>query len=311
MEEDLVNHKVLEKYLLGELDEKERAEVAARYFEDDALFDDLLEVETQLLDKFVRGLLNEKEHQAFTQYLHKLPDGQQKLAVAKAMDNFTDEDRARANQLLNTYVPVSVSWWNSLTAPSRPQYITMAGVVVLVLGLMFLVVQFRQLRRDNARLRAQVAGLQNEKVSLEEAARSRQLEEQRKLEQQSNDAQAEDRTNLLETEPATVSWDLTPPLRSLGTPDQVLLPQSTKAVLLRLPIESDSQLSSARAIIQTTTGQQRREVAGLRVNKTSKSVSFNLPASYFTETIYKLTLVRIDKDNQELSQDFYFNITRR
>jgi hypothetical protein len=324
LEKELANHKVLEKYLLGELDEKERSEIAERYFEDDDLFEELLVVETELLDKLACGLLNEKEQQAFKQYLDKLPEGQQKLAVARAMHEFTDEDRARADQLLKEYVPVSVSWWRSVlplpsSSPARLQYIMVAGLVVLVVGLLFLFIQFRQLRHDNDQLRAQVSNLQNEKVSLEEAARTsrsdveriRQLEEQLKLEQQTNDAQAEHLASLQPTEPVTVSWELTPPLRSMNQPDSVALPRSVKFVSLTLPVEIDSQLLNARAVIQTTTGQQRREAAGLRVNKAGKSVSFKLPASYFTETSYKLTLVQQDKDNQELSQDFYFTVTRR
>jgi len=324
LDKELPNHKVLEKYLLGELDEKERSEIAERYFEEDDLFDELLVVETELLDTLARGLLNEKEQQAFTHYLDKLPDGQQKLAVARAMLEFTDEDRTRANQFLKAHVPADIPWWRSpLTSPSSPparlQNIMVASLLVLALALLFLFLQFRRLRQDNDQLRAQVTGLQNEKVSLEEGARTsrsdveriRQLEEQLKLEQQTNDAQAEHLASLQPAEPVTVSWEITPPLRSMGTPDNVTLRRSARFVLLTLPVESDAQLSSFRAIIQTTTGEQRREEAGLRVNKTGKSVSFKLPASYFTQTSYKLTLVRRDKNNVELPQDFYFTVTRR
>ena len=324
MEKELPNHKVLEKYLLGELDEKGRAEIAERYFVDDDLFDELLVVETELLDKFAGGFLNEKEQQAFTCYLDKLPDGQQKLVVARAMLEFTDQDRARADQFLKAHANTSVPWWRSLrTSPSSPpvrlQYIMVASLVVLVLGLLLLFFQFRRLRHDNDQLRAQVAGLQSDKVSLEEGARTsradieriRQLEEQLKLEQQANEEQAQHLASLQPAEPVVVSWTFTPTLRSMGSPDKVKLPRSAKFVLLTLPVESDAQLTSARAIIQTTTGQQRREEAGLRVNKTGKSVSFKLPASYFTQTSYKLTLVLKDKDAVELPQDFYFAVTRR
>ena len=326
MEKELPNHKVLVQYLLGELGEVERSKIAERYFKDDDLFDELLEVECDLLDKCARGSLNEKEHEAFMRYLDHLPDGQQKLAVATALNQFTDEDRERAQQFLNEYMPADIPWWQSLLkSPSKPpamlQSIMVASLVVMVLGVLFLFSQLRQLRNSNDQLRAQLASLEREKQLLEESARisrsdvsierMRQLEEQLKLEQQANEAQAQHLASLQPAMPVVVSWALTPALRATGSPDEVTLPHSAKFVSITMPIERVAQISGARAIIQTTTGEQRREQAGLRVNKTSKSVSLKLPASYFTETSYKLTLVRKDKDDLELRQDFYFTVTRR
>lgn len=326
MEKELPNHKLLVQYLLGELDEVERSEIAERYFKDDDLFDELLEVENELLDKWARGLLNEKEQEAFKNYLDNLPDGQQKLAVARAMTQFTDEDKERAQQFINEYVPADIPWWQSLLkSPSKPramlQYITAASLVVLVLGLLFLFSQFRQVRHDNDQLRARLGSLEREKGSHEESARSspsdagaeriRQLEEQLKVEQQANEAQAQHLASLQPAMPVVVSWALTPALRSMGSPDKVTLPHSAKFVSITLPIGSTAQIAGARAIIQTNTGEQRREQSGLRANKTGTAVSLTLPASYFTETSYKMTLVLKDKDGVELSQDFYFAVTRR
>jgi len=320
LEKELPNHKVLVQYLLGELGDEERSEIAERYFKDDDLFDELVDVENELLDKCARGSLTEREQEAFKRYLDNLPDGQQKLAVARALIQFTDEDKERAQQFLNEYVAADIPWGQSLLKspskrPTMLQYVMVASLVVLVLGLLFLFSQFRQLRNDNDQLRAQLASLEREKASLEESARVsrsavsveriRQLEEQLKLEQQANEA------SLQPTTPIVVSWALTPALRSTGSPDKVTLPHSAKFVSITMPIESGAQISRSRAIIQTTTGEQRREQAGLRANKTGKSVSLKLPASYFTETSYKLTLVRKDKDDVELSQDFYFTVTRR
>lgn len=320
------NHKVLVQYLLGELSEAERSEIAERYFQDDDLFDELLEVESELSDKCARGSLSEKDQEAFKYYLANLPGGRQKLAVAKAWTQITDEEKERAQQFLNEYVPASVPWWQSLLKspsklPATLQYAMIAGLVLMVFGLLFLLSQVRQLRHDNDQLRAQLASLEREKESLEESARIsqsgasaeriRQLEEQLKLEQQANEAQAQHLASLQPAMPVVVSWTLTPALRSSGSPDKVTLPHSAKSVLISMPIENAAQVSSSRAIIQTTIGAQRREITGLRANKTGDSVSLKLPASYFTETSYKLTLVLKDKDSGELSQDFYFSVTRR
>lgn len=326
MEKELPNHELLVQYLLGELGEVERSEIAERYFNDDDLFDELLDVENELIAKCARGTLSEKEHEAFKRYLANLADGQQKLAVAKALTQITDDEKERAQQFLNKYVPASNPWWQSLlTLPSKVpvtlQYVMLAGLVVMVFGLLFLFSQVRQLRHDNDQLRTQLATLESEKKSLDESVRTsqsdagaeriRQLEEQLKLEQQANEAQAQHLASLQPSMPVVVSWTLTPALRSTGSPDKVTLPRSAKFVSIELPIEKAAQISSSRAIIQTTTGEQRREITGLRANKSGASVSLKLPAGYFTETSYKLTLVRKDKDDIELAQDFYFTVTRQ
>src|SRR5687768_15033349 len=97
---ELPNRKTLTKYLLGELSAEERTSVAERYFEDDDWFEELLDVENELLDKYGRGSLNENEREAFRLYVERLPDGQQKEAVAKALTQFTGEEKARAQQIL-------------------------------------------------------------------------------------------------------------------------------------------------------------------------------------------------------------------
>jgi hypothetical protein len=137
------------------------------------------------------------------------------------------------------------------------------------------------------------------------------LEEQLKLEQQVNEARAQRLASLQPATPVVASWTLMPTVRSMGSPDQVRLPRGAKFVSIMMPVESDGQPSGYRAIIQTTAGAQRREKAGLRANRTGKTVSLKLPAGYFTETSCKLTLVGKDKDAAEFALDYYFTVTKR
>lgn len=321
MKKELPGHQTLVQYLLGELSEVERSEIAARYFQDDDLFDELLEVESELIDKCVRAELSEKDEQALKRYLASLPDGQEKLALARALTQITDKEKEQAQQFLDEYVPASVPWWQSMLKspsklPATLQYAMIAGLVAITFGALFLVFQVRQLRHDNNQLRGQLANLEKEKRSLEAQSeagveRVRQLEEEIKLEQQANEAQAQHLASLQPTMPVVASWTLTPAFRAPGSPDKVTLPRTAKFVSITLPVDNVSQTSKLRAIIQTTTGAQRRELKSLRATKAGQAVSLKVPAGYFTETSYKLTLVRTDQDNVELAQDFYFTISRR
>lgn len=321
MKTEIPDHDVLISYLLGGLSSHERSEVERQYFEADDLFDELLDAENHLMDQYVRGSLGEKERTAFERYLSGLPDGQQKLAVSIALMETTDEEKEKAKVVLSRYASENISSrpsfvWSALKQPVRTSYAIAASLALIVIGL-FLLFQILHLRATNDQMRARIDKLEREKESLEQGARGgndsneriRQLEEQLNVEQQVNEAQAQRLARLQPTTPVVALWTLTSTLRSQNSPDNVKLPRSAQFVLISVPIEPDEQMPDYRAIIQTTTGEQHREEA-LRAVRGGKTVSLKLPAGYFTETTYKLTLVGRDRDSGELARDYYFTVTR-
>jgi hypothetical protein len=56
---------VLERYLLGEVSDDERSEIEQGYFADDAFFDQLLDVQNDLVDSYVRGTLPPADRKRF------------------------------------------------------------------------------------------------------------------------------------------------------------------------------------------------------------------------------------------------------
>ena len=326
LDKELNERELLVKYLLGELSEAERSGIAERYFEDDDCFNELLDVENELLDRYVCESLTRKERDAFRRYLERLPDGREKEAVARSLIRLADGDNESARKILNEHAPVAGSWPQSpRNSTSKPramlQYTVAASLVLMVLGLTFLFFQIRRLSNANDQLRVRISGLESEKDLLEQRAHGshpdagsehvRELEEQLRLEQQANEAHAQRLASLQPGKPVVASWMLTSAFRSASTPDSVTLPKSAKIVSINIPIESNEQVSTYRAIIQTTTGGQRLELAGLRADKPRRSVSLKLPADYFAETAYKLTLVGTDKDAPEPARDYYFKVNRR
>lgn len=314
------------KYLLGGLSAEERAEVAERYFGDDAWFDELVDVENELLDKYVRGSLSEDEREAFGLYLERLPDGREKKVVAEALARLAGEEQLVAQKIVERYAPAPASFWQSLLRSlPRPQallpYLAAACLVALALALLAQFFQTRRLRTENDRLRAQVSVLESEKASLEQSEpaprpesigeSARQPQEQLGAGQQSDEASAHSSAGRQAVVPAVASWVLTPALRSSGSPDRVTLPRGAKSVSIKLPVETDGRPAGFRAVIQTTAGGLRRELAGLRADRTGTSVSLKLPADYFTETSYKLTLLRKETGGEELALDFYFTVAKR
>lgn len=326
MGREVPERETLIKYLLGGLSAREREEVAERYFGSEDWFDELLDVENELLDEYVRGALGGDEREAFRQYLESLPDGRQKEFVAGALARLAGEEQPGARQTLDWYAPAPASSWRSLLRDlPRPQgllpYLAAACLVALAVALLALFSQTRRLRTENDRLRAQISALDSEKASLEQSARgprpeaadetARQSEDQLGVGQQTEEVPPHGPAGRQTAAPAVASWTLTPALRSSGISDRVTLPRGAKFVSIKMPVGADGRPAGYTAVIQTTAGGLRRELTSLRADRAGTSVSIKLPADYFDETTYKLTLLRREAGGGELAQDFYFTVTKR
>ena len=98
---------ILRRYLLGELPKAERSQLSDRYFVDEELFDELLDVENELLGQYVRKQLSPAESKRFSDYLGQLPDGASKLATAYALMEAANELReVPASSAAATHLPV-------------------------------------------------------------------------------------------------------------------------------------------------------------------------------------------------------------
>jgi hypothetical protein len=75
----------MQQYLLGRLPEEEEAELERRYLADDALFEELLAIEDDLRDAYVRGELSMPDHEAFQQRLLAVPRQRQEQDFARTL----------------------------------------------------------------------------------------------------------------------------------------------------------------------------------------------------------------------------------
>ena len=75
----------MQQYLLGRLLDEEEAELERRYLADDALFEELLAIEDDLRDAYVRGELSMPDHEAFQQRLLAVPRQRQEQDFAHTL----------------------------------------------------------------------------------------------------------------------------------------------------------------------------------------------------------------------------------
>jgi hypothetical protein len=122
----------MSQYLLGQLPEEEQAELERRYLADDTLFEELLTIEDDLRDAYVRGALSTPDREAFEQRLLAAPRQKQEQEFAQTLCRYLGETGRRAGPLAQL-----VTKWKSvfrgLAAQPRMVLVPALSVTILVL----------------------------------------------------------------------------------------------------------------------------------------------------------------------------------
>ena len=311
---------IIRRYILGELTEAAGTELAERYFIDAELFDEVLDVESELLDQFVGGELSADERKKFNDYLTLLPDRVSRLAGAFALKSSSIAARDASPAPAQVRMPVLVSqrtlreWLAGFVSPAGFAYA--AAVIILLIGLGYLEFTSSRLRNDINHLRAERAQTQQEQAEQQQAAqreRAAQSDRIRNLEEELAAAQTKEKSEDKGFVAIVASVFLSPSLRSGGTPDLLkLTPQTiTASLIIRLPPEE--QISSYRAVLQTTEGKLVFTQERLRPSPSGKgrTVTLRLPAARLLGDSFKLTLQGKEADGIEVARDYYFNLVRK
>ena len=320
MEEAGDNRRILIAYILGTMPEADRLALAERYFADDELFDQLIIVENDLLDQYVRGRLGPQERIAFERYLHRLPDGQHKIAVATALMKVVSEEQqaAQSNPDLRVH--------SRLVATSRPQlarlYSLAAMFMLAMIGVIWLILHSNRLSRENERLSAQVIELAAEQQALQQDAESFQRQyaaQQAQLGHLQKDLEDEQRRSQTQAQQIASMLALHSPLTVIGLsassrdpsiPDLLHLPAWSRYLTLIAPVEGRKKYTGYQAVVQTTEGKLIWEKHSTRPRGIGKDISFRLASSQLPPASYKLTLILKTTDGTEIARDYYFTVVK-
>lgn len=120
---------LLRQYLLGELSEADEAQVEVRLLSDEAYFEELEVVESELMDEYVQNKVSPDERAKLERRLLNSKQQKQKLAFARALDA---ESEARATEKAKV-VPITArakkSVWSS-------PYFRIAAAVIIAFGVL-------------------------------------------------------------------------------------------------------------------------------------------------------------------------------
>ena len=76
---------VLERYVLGEVTDEERAEIEQSFFAEDGLFDQLVDVQNDLVDSYVQGKLSSAQRKRFEERFLTSSSGIARVEFARAL----------------------------------------------------------------------------------------------------------------------------------------------------------------------------------------------------------------------------------
>jgi hypothetical protein len=281
------------RYLLGELAEKERVEFEDACFADDRHFEELLAVEAELTDEYVRGNLVGRRRERFEKQLLRTTEGKDDLEFSRIITGSS----AIAPQAPTSVVGRRGFDWRGafrwLDFRSRAFQISLATLVLVLVALgLWLSWSSRQTRHQ------QQAGQAPAPAGVKEQA-SPQTPDQSALPGpspgESHAAKTPERNgNIAPVHEALaiVSLLVVPGFeRSTGGANDLIIPTQAQRVRLQLALESNNY-QNYRAVLRSVEGKEIFDRHRLRARSTRSGsmVTLELPAGAFPQGDFILTL---------------------
>lgn len=182
---DAIDSEELKRYLFFESTETERAALEEKFFESDELFYDLLDLENDLTDDFVRNRLGESDRKRFEASLEKSAERRAKVLNAKALQHFIKEETKTiaSAEIQET----EIGFWEKLKSffnfgALNFQYATVVLLILAVAGIGFLIYERQRNAQELARLQT-IENERNSEIEQKENALREQIKSIREREQ--------------------------------------------------------------------------------------------------------------------------------
>jgi cell division protein FtsL len=308
------SQKTLARYLLGELTEAEQAALEQEYFADPRLFDQVVEAENELVDKYARGQLSSQQQQRFEEHFLAHPKRRERATFAQALTARVDVP----NQIAVASSSQLDSWWSRLLASLQGPKLAWGlsfALLLIIAGLVWFGLQTRRLHRELARDEAERARQEAEQRNLQqqiagERARADQLASELDRLRAEQQAGAQTPTAFGPSAPAFITLMLNiTGVRGAesGPPARLNIPAGTQQARIQLNLR-DNDYPRYSVMIQSADGKEIFKRDGLRSpGKTRASLSVVVPASRLSKGDYILTLRGITPTGEieALSKSFF------
>jgi hypothetical protein len=322
LDEDLIV-----RYLLGELPEAQQVEIEDSAFQNQQHMQDILSVESDLIDEYVRGEIPRHHRERFEKHFLAAPERRRKVEFARALAAVTSESEPETVQnvmRLESPAPRNTLWAFLAGLRPVPALSFAAALLVAIIGAAWLITESLRVRSQLNQLRANQQSQDARRQELEqqiagERARnqelSAQLERERKAESE-RAAQREAEKQANPVSPDTIASLILIPGLSRGGNSQAKLTisSSVRNVRLSVGVEPQDSYSSFRVELLTQKGQKiwSQDKLSMRKTKAGGTIALNLPAKILDAGRYELSLKGTNASGA--SEDigyYYFDVTRK
>jgi hypothetical protein len=307
------NEKILLRYLLGELDEKEQKQIELRYFDDDEFFHHLQVVEDDLIDRYVRQKLSGTELNRFESYYLRSAQRYQRVEVAKIwLEYITRNPSLEESSPLKEGPAIRKPFLKSILF-----WAPLAATICLLVGGSWLFIERDRTRTHLKQARNEVDALKQERAELqrrleEERLRNDQLAQQVEDRVDSGEGSHVDRPSSRETALRVVTFLLVPgSIRGGGGVNNLPIPPGAKSVRLQVEVMQDDY-KSYRASLTTVEGREVLGRSGLKTlsGRNGKVLILSVPVKQLNPNDYILTIIGITaSQGQEVTGQYPLRVS--
>jgi anti-sigma factor RsiW len=299
------------RYLLGELSESEQSALEEKYFTDPQIFNEVLKIESELVDGYARGQLADDVRERFEQSYMAHPARGHRVKFAAALATRLDQIE---EVLPREHLSLPVPWWQRLIATLRGQgptlrfSIALATLLVVLAGV-WIFVETGKRHEELARARAEQQRREREQSeerrrAEESAVKQPAVEPNPQLPQATpnpTEGQAPRSVSLAFTVGGVRGGDTNPI-------PKLIIPSGTTQARLLLNLK-ENNYPRYRASLQTIGGIEVFSQKGIKplLSKTGAIFVFTVPARKFAAGDYVLTLRGINPDGEvdDLSKSLF------
>ena len=330
MQQKTQQEELIESYLFGRLNEQERTEFEERFFADGESFEQLLAVESALIDRYARGELPEYARERVERLLLSSPIQQRELEFTHKLIDLIPKAIQQEIKRKQT-VPAKAAYRWQKVAPGRPQFPFIAALLVACFFLLGLNVYLLSQNRD---LQNQVTQEEASRIALEQYRQeaTQQLAEEsegaKKLSKELEDernrrAQVEQKLAMLrqsalsEGQPETALLALTqdPIVRRGGSrrPQVINVRPRTRWVKILIDLGKEEGYTRYDVKIQTVDGEPVWNSEAARSGKAgAKRLSLTVPTNVFhSDDFIAVVKGSNPRENAVDLYDFPFTVRRR
>jgi hypothetical protein len=326
MSEQTYNSQLIDKYLLGSLEEAETERFDGLSISDDQFAEALQAAEKDLVDAYVQGEINGDELERFKSHYLASPMRREKVEFAQALQGWV---RANSVPGVHAQTPDAVaakstgSNWLVPGIFGVPRFSWQWGFAIVA---MTLLIAAGLLVFQNVHLRRQMAQVQvsSDEQRQREEELKKEIEAQRLTTSQTEQEMARERSERerLEQElkqrkpqlPAggtVVSLILTPPLRGAGQVSTISIRPGTDQVAAQLQLEAADYSAYQVSLIDPAAHETLWRSGKLKARSTGKSLSANFPASLLKPQTYILQVSGVTASGKlEVMSDYPFKVVK-